>query len=62
MSYLLKFKDFNDSVEQAAYETFIELQEQEINEGSAEGSVDNRVAINAPEGGTALTLLKLKLI
>lgn len=42
MSYLLKFKDFNDSVEQAAYETFIELQEQEINEGSAEGSVDNK--------------------
>lgn len=42
MPYLLKFKDFNDSVEQAAYETFIELQEQEINEGSAEGSVDNK--------------------
>jgi hypothetical protein len=42
MSYLLKFKDFNDSVEQAAYETFIELQEQEIKEGSAEGSVDNK--------------------
>jgi len=42
MSNLLNFKDFNESAEQAAYETFIELQEKEISEGSSTGSADNK--------------------
>lgn len=42
MDNLLNFTDFNSLLEQAAYETFLELQEQGINEGSAEGSVDNK--------------------
>jgi hypothetical protein len=42
MSNLLNFKDFNESVEQVAYEAFIELQEKEISEGSSTGSVDNK--------------------
>jgi hypothetical protein len=42
MTNLLDFKGFNESAEHAAYETFIELQEKEISEGSSTGSVDNK--------------------
>lgn len=42
MSNLLKFNDFINSVEKAAYETYIELKEKEINEASRSGSVDNK--------------------
>jgi len=40
MSNILKYDDFFPALEEAAYNVFLECQE-ELNEGSYEGSVDN---------------------
>ncbi|NBV29164.1 hypothetical protein EBS02_09155 [bacterium] len=41
MNNIIKFENFKEEVEKAAFEVFESLSEEEINEGSAAGSVDN---------------------
>jgi hypothetical protein len=41
MHNIIKFENFKEELEKAAFEVFESLSEEEINEGSAAGSVDN---------------------
>lgn len=41
MTNILEFENFFEELEKAAYEVFQSLSEEELNEGSASGSVDN---------------------
>ena len=41
MLNVIKFENFQEELEKAAYEVFQSLSEEELNEGSASGSVDN---------------------
>lgn len=65
MTNIIKFENFFEELEKAAYEVFQSLSEEELNEGSASGSVDNpnskshkALKKKAKESGFPLGILK----